>query len=65
MILFFLCIVTSDGGLALGNLQSQIAGLDKTGHYEEEIPLLLLRGQILGHPADYERALSLANELVK
>jgi tetratricopeptide (TPR) repeat protein len=65
VILLFLCLVTSDGKIALGNLDSQIAGFENAGHFEEEIPLLLLRGQILGHPADYGRALMVANELVK
>ena len=54
----------TDGTIALLNLQAQIDGLEpdvRRGHASIEsrvglIELITLRGLILGHVADYERA---------
>ena len=57
----------TDGTIALLNLRAQIDGL---GHATAEdrialIDLLTLRGLILGHIADYERAEEIAERLVR
>lgn len=64
---------TTSGDLALSNLDSQIAGIEKEAARPGGDPgvkarlasLLLLRGQILGRIADYERADELADAAVK
>lgn len=64
-------IRTTDGVIAVINLQGQIAGLEfcaarehLTPHTSAElIDRLILRGQILGSVADYERAAELAEQL--
>jgi tetratricopeptide (TPR) repeat protein len=64
---------TTSGAIAIANLSAQIAGLEAAvkadpkaaGQGSELIDLLLLRGEILGLVGDYERALGLAEELVK
>ncbi len=63
----------TDGTIALLNLQAQIAGLEpdvRHGHTSIEtriglIELITLRGLILGHIADYERAEEIAEQLVR
>jgi tetratricopeptide (TPR) repeat protein len=60
---------TTSGDLALSNLASQIDGVEKVCSREPAakarlVPLLLLRGELLGRVADYERADKLAAELV-
>jgi tetratricopeptide (TPR) repeat protein len=47
----------TDGKIAVGNLDAQIAGL--AGHPGERARLLLTRAQYLGSPADYDLALAL------
>lgn len=65
-------LVTTDGAIAVANLQAQIDGLEAlaaAGLLESErrvslVELLILRGQLLGRIADYERATALAEQLV-
>src|SRR5258706_9186096 len=62
----------TDGTIALLNLRAQIEGLEpdiRLGHSTVEsrvglIELITLRGLILGHIADYERAEGMAEQLV-
>src|SRR5258706_16121936 len=63
----------TDGTIALLNLQAQIDGLEpdvRRGHATIErrvglIELITLRGLILGHIADYQRAEEIAEQLVR
>jgi tetratricopeptide (TPR) repeat protein len=63
----------TDGTIALLNLRAQIDGLEpdvRRGHVSIEsriglIELITLRGLILGHIADYERAEEIAEQLVR
>src|SRR5216684_1906938 len=63
----------TDGTIALLNLQAQIDGLEadvRLGHSTVEsrvglIELITLRGLILGHIADYQRADEMAEQLVR
>src|SRR5436190_8593897 len=63
----------TDGTIALLNLRAQIDGLERDvriGHASIEsrvslIELITLRGLILGHIADYERAEEMAEQLVR
>ena len=63
----------TDGTIALLNLRAQIDGLEldiRRGHATIEsrvglIELITLRGLILGHIADYERAEEIAEQLVR
>ena len=63
----------TDGTIALLNLRAQIDGLEadvRLGHSTVEsrvglIELITLRGLILGHIADYERADGMAEQLVR
>jgi len=63
----------TDGTIALWNLRAQIAGLEadvRLSHATVEsrvglIELITLRGLILGHIADYERAEVMAEQLVR
>jgi tetratricopeptide (TPR) repeat protein len=64
--------LTTSGVIALANLGAQIAGLEARATLGQPtvteranlIDLLSLRGQVLGRIADYERAASLAEQLV-
>jgi tetratricopeptide (TPR) repeat protein len=64
---------TTTGALAISNLNAQIAGLeaavkgkpDAVDSRAELVDLFLLRAEILGVIADYERAQGLAEEMVK
>jgi tetratricopeptide (TPR) repeat protein len=72
---------TTSGVIALVNLQAQIDGLESQAHSTRSgqaavgrlavaqraglIDLLILRGQVLGRIADYERAAALAEQLVR
>jgi hypothetical protein len=66
-------VVTTGGAIALANLETQIASLEArmaTGRLgvaglTSLVELLLLRGQLLSRIADYERALTLAGQLVR
>src|SRR5712675_3157603 len=63
----------TDGTIALLNLRAQIDGLEpdvRLGHATVEsrvglIELITLRGLMLGHIADYERADGMAEQLVR
>jgi tetratricopeptide (TPR) repeat protein len=63
---------TTDGALALGNLEAQIAAEERLARYGRLtvsqratiVELLIMRGQFLGRIADYERAEALAEQLV-
>src|SRR4051812_39596483 len=60
---------TTSGEIALSNLDSQIQAVEalvaRDGAARSQlIPLLLMRGQLRGRIADYERADRLAGELV-
>jgi tetratricopeptide (TPR) repeat protein len=63
---------TTDGAIALGNLQAQIAAEERLASYSPVtvsqgaamVVLLTMRGQFLGRIADYERAELLAEQLV-
>jgi tetratricopeptide (TPR) repeat protein len=63
---------TTDGAIALSNLQAQIAAEERLASYGSLIvsqraamvELLIMRGQFLGRIADYERAEALAAQLV-
>ncbi|MCB0210269.1 MAG: tetratricopeptide repeat protein [Anaerolineae bacterium] len=65
-------ITTTNGVIAMVNLDAQIDGLEAqatlgrltAAQGAELIDLLILRGQVLGCIADYERATALAEELV-
>jgi tetratricopeptide (TPR) repeat protein len=70
-------LITTDGGIAVANLQAQISGLSawadraRSGHARPPaaaqaflVDLLLLRGRMLGRVADYEEAAGLAEHLV-
>src|SRR5690242_5139258 len=67
---------TTDGNLAIGNMEAQIGGLErvvsgsnaKTPSVEQKAALVsgyLVRAQFLGKLADYDRAEAIANELAK
>ena len=64
---------TTDGTIALGNLEAQIAAEERLASHgvltvaqrAVMIELLALRGQFLGRIADYERAAVLAAQLVR
>ena len=64
---------TTDGAIALGNLEAQIAaeerlashGLLTVSQRAAIAELLIMRGQFLGRIADYERAEELAEQLVR
>jgi hypothetical protein len=64
---------TTDGSIALRNLDSQIYGLEvevTPGYFTAErrlclIDLLVLRGHTLGRIADYRRAEQVANQFVR
>ena len=64
---------TTDGTIALGNLEAQIATEERLASYgllsvsqrATMVELLTLRGQFLGRIADYERAEALAEQLVR
>ena len=64
---------TTSGAIAVGNLEAQIAGLERllgAGANPKPtrvalVSALLLRGQTLGRIADYERAETLADEIVR
>ena len=66
-------VPATDGTIALLNLKAQIDGLEpdvRHGHASIEsriglIELITLRGLILGHIADYERAEEIAEQLVR
>jgi len=63
---------TTDGAIALSNLQAQIAAEERLASYgpltvsqrSAIVELLIMRGQFLGRIADYERAEALAEQLV-
>jgi tetratricopeptide (TPR) repeat protein len=63
---------TTDGAIALGNLEAQIAAEERLARYgpltvsqrAAIVDLLIMRGQFLGRVADYERAETLAEQLV-
>jgi tetratricopeptide (TPR) repeat protein len=60
--------MTTDGTIALLNLQAQIDGLEANAMIESQaclIDLLLLRGLLLGCIADCERAEQIAEQLVR
>jgi tetratricopeptide (TPR) repeat protein len=64
---------TTSGAIAIANLSAQIAGVEASIKVDpaaadrkaELVDLLLFRAEILGVIGDYERALGLAEELVK
>jgi tetratricopeptide (TPR) repeat protein len=65
---------TTDGGIAVGNLEAQILGLEKTiaqspkPPFEQRVGLVsayLTRAQFLGKISDYDRAEELVNALAK
>jgi tetratricopeptide (TPR) repeat protein len=64
---------TTDGAIALGNLEAQIAAEERLASHGALtvsqraviVELLTLRGQFLGRIADYERAEVLAEQLVR
>jgi tetratricopeptide (TPR) repeat protein len=65
-------LVTTSGVIALANLQAQIDGLEAQAAEQVAVAqratlvdLLILRGHVLGHIADYERAALLAEQLVR
>jgi tetratricopeptide (TPR) repeat protein len=59
----------NDPGIALGNLDGQIEGLEARGNDRAArlslVEMLSARGQYLGRIADYEKALAIAEALVK
>jgi tetratricopeptide (TPR) repeat protein len=63
---------TTDGAIALSNLQAQIAAEERLASYGSltvsqraaMVELLIMRGQFLGRIADYEHAEALAEQLV-
>lgn len=66
-------VPTTDGGIALGNLEAQIestgarvaARPDQPGPVADLVQLLLIRAQYLARLADYERAMEWAEGLVQ
>lgn len=71
-------LVTTDGGIAVANLQAQIGGLSAQARragsgrsgasvtvHASLVDLLLLRGRTLGRIADYEHATAVAKRLVQ
>jgi Flp pilus assembly protein TadD len=57
---------TTDGRIAVGNLDAQIAGLTRAGGHGQELAgLLLTRAQYLGSPADYDHAEAITEEIVR
>ena len=65
---------TTDGGIAIGNLEAQILGLEKTlaksakPPFDQRVALVsayLARAQFLGRMADYDRAEEMVNALAK
>lgn len=64
---------TTDGGIALSNLQAQIAGEERlasdgpltVSQRAGLAELIAMRGQFLGRVADYERAEDIAEQLVR
>lgn len=64
---------TTDGAIAVANLQGQIEGEEHLATYKpltvqqraRIADLLTMRGQFLGHIADYERATEMAEALVR
>ena len=57
-------LMTTSGVIALANLNVQIDSLEAAAQWVDLVDLLLLRGQVLGRIADYERAATLAKQLV-
>src|SRR4051794_36668602 len=58
-------LATTDGKIAVGNLDAQIAGYQRAGHQAELIGVYLTRAQYLGAPGDYDQAEELAEALVR
>jgi tetratricopeptide (TPR) repeat protein len=62
-------ISANDPGIALGNFDGQIKGLEERANDRAArlslVDMLSARGQYLGRIADYEKALTIAEELVK
>jgi tetratricopeptide (TPR) repeat protein len=62
-------LVANDPGIALGNLEGQLKGLEERGGDRAAklslIELLSAHGQYLGRIADYEKALAIAESLAK
>ena len=64
---------TTNGSIAIGNLNAQINGLERlaarrpltVGKRAMLVELMLMRGRYTSHVADYERATTLADELVR
>jgi hypothetical protein len=56
---------TTDGKIAIGNLDAQIAGLLRAGHHAEAVGPYLIRAQFLSAPGDYDQAEELAEMLLK
>src|SRR5437763_5277032 len=64
---------TTDGAIALGNLEAQIAGEERLASYGPLTisqragiaELIAMRGQFLGRVVDYERAEDIAEQLVR
>jgi tetratricopeptide (TPR) repeat protein len=64
---------TTDGAIAIGNLDAQLAGIDRLAlgrplalpERASQAELLTQRGQILGRISDYERAETIAEVLVR
>ncbi len=58
---------TTDGSIAIGNLEAQIAGFERAGpsHRRQLISLYETRAQYLGHPDDYAHAEQLAEAVVR
>jgi tetratricopeptide (TPR) repeat protein len=62
---------TTDGGIAVGNLEAQLAANDRVARSHEpsvperasQVEMLLMHGQYLGRIDDYERATTLADAL--
>src|SRR6476619_7664815 len=62
-------VAANDPGIALGNFEGQIKGLEERGNDRAArlslIEMLSARGQYLGRIADYEKALAISEALVK
>lgn len=66
-------LATTDGGIAVGNLDAAIAGAEGmvkvnptiAGGYARLSGLLLLRGEFMGRIADYERAAAISAQQIK
>jgi tetratricopeptide (TPR) repeat protein len=57
---------TTDGRIAVGNLDAQIAGLTRAGdHGRELLELYLTRAQYLGSPGDYDQAEAIVEQMVR